>query len=100
VPIRSRSTRRQRPARGPLGWLLLWTFGASALLASLLGFFAIWSAATGYWGTEWPNVGHDLMVLTAAWFVTVGAVVLLLTDSRRPWPHGRANDFDRNTRVR
>ena len=102
MPVRSRRSAGPRPARSVLGWALLCVLGLAIVLLTPLEVLALWSAATGYWGPEWPTVGRDLVVLTVIWLMVICSAVALLVDRREPVTRRRrrSRGFDRTMRVR
>ena len=64
--------------------LLLVVVPALAML-SLLLYIAVWSAVTGYWGPEWPNVWRDTVWITGLWLMGVACFIGLVTRPTRRW---------------
>lgn len=63
-------------------WILVAVFGSMALVATAVEAFVLWSAVTGYWGSEWPTVGRDLAIVSGIWLVAVLPVLGLVLGPR------------------
>jgi len=76
-------------------WVLISLLLPAVVLASLIEYVAIRSAATGYWGPEWPTAGRDTVVFSTIWLALVGALILTtLRPIRLMWRRWRRHEVD------